>query len=267
MNPAGVAEDAFTSLQFHMNDLLTLGASSILLYPVYISAKKKASGKINMKFFSFTLTALILTGFSPLLAFPIESSLRTYDLLPECSPCHKGSDCEQGKCWGSPLKCTDGSYESLKNCFGAECDACSSDLQCATLKCWNKKCVFEDNVDKCFKKKECEACSSGEECEQGKCWGGKCTDGSTASLGKCFAPECSSCSSDFDCATKLCENHKCIFDTAESRAKCFKKKECEACSKDEECEQGKCWGGKCTDGSETSLEKCFLPESLERESS
>lgn len=72
---------------------------------------------------------------------------------PECAPCTSGSQCLQGKCWGSPLKCTDGGYHGLLRCgFKDECDACTSGLQCATKKCWKSKCVFDTEESKktCF---------------------------------------------------------------------------------------------------------------------
>lgn len=72
-----------------------------------------------------------------------------YD-LPECSPCFSPWQCKQGKCWGS--KCTDGSDESLKNCFKPECDPCKSLLECSTKKCWGNKCVYDtpESMKKCF---------------------------------------------------------------------------------------------------------------------
>lgn len=188
----------------------------------------------------------------------------------ECELCSDASECQQGKCWGKPKKCTDGKLDSLLRCFLGECEACTSNFECATKKCWNGKCVFKTQAsrDKCFPplKEECELCKEDEECEQGKCWGKprKCTDGSFASLSKCFAGECDSCASDFECATKKCWNRKCVFDTQESRDKCFPplKPECALCREDEECEQGKCWGKprKCTDGSFESLSNCFAGE-------
>lgn len=65
-------------------------------------------------------------------------------LKPECSPCSKNSDCAQGKCWGTPQKCTDGSYSSLLKCgFKPECSACTSALQCATKFCLFGKCLSD----------------------------------------------------------------------------------------------------------------------------
>lgn len=68
--------------------------------------------------------------------------------LPECSSCNRDSQCRQGKCWGSPLRCTDGTYQSLVRCgFGRECATCTTGLQCSTLHCRNGRCVFDPTRD------------------------------------------------------------------------------------------------------------------------
>lgn len=110
---------------------------------------------------------------------------------------------------------------------------------------------------------ECAKCSSSRQCLQPKCWGGKCTDGSDASLRRCFLPECARCTSSLQCSTKKCWGGKCVYDTTASKNKCFPhllKPECASCSSGSECRQGKCWGSKCTDGSDASLRRCFYPE-------
>ena len=73
---------------------------------------------------------------------------------PDCSPCRSSRECKGGKCWGSPLRCTDGSYGSLKGCFSKECDPCKNSLKCATMKCWGGKCIFDtdESMNKCFPK-------------------------------------------------------------------------------------------------------------------
>lgn len=149
-------------------------------------------------------------------------------LLEECEPCTDNSECEQGKCWGKPSLCTDGTPPSLKRCFKDECESCTSNFQCSTMKCWKKKCVFNtiESMQKCFpsmvfKKRECEPCTDRDECKQGKCWGGKCTDGTQISLDKCFAPECFPCAKDTECSTMKCWAGRCVFDNDESMKKCF----------------------------------------------
>lgn len=186
---------------------------------------------------------------------------------PECARCSEDTDCEQGKCWGKPKKCTDGSFASLSNCFPGECKPCTSNFGCATKRCRNGKCVFKTkaSVRKCSKKAECARCKKDDECLPGKCWGKprRCTDGSLPSLLRCFKGECEKCKSEFECATKKCWSKKCVFPNSDSMKKCFpnlKKRECDPCMDNDECLSGKCWGRKCTDGSRTSLRKCFRPE-------
>lgn len=63
--------------------------------------------------------------------------------LPECSVCTSSSQCKQGKCWGTPLRCTDGTYHSLLRCgFRAECQKCTGNLMCATHYCNHGRCVL-----------------------------------------------------------------------------------------------------------------------------
>lgn len=187
---------------------------------------------------------------------------------PECDHCTSPFECMQGKCWGRPKKCTDGSTASLLRCgFKPACEPCSKKFECATKKCIGGVCVpRRGSPDACGKKEECELCSDGSECQQGKCWGlpKKCTDGSLASRLRCFLGECEACTSSLQCATKKCWKKKCVFKTQASRDRCFPplKPECALCAEDDECELGKCWGKprKCTDGSLPSRERCFLGE-------
>jgi len=75
--------------------------------------------------------------------------------LPECARCSRSRNCVQGKCWGSPSRCTDGSYPSLKRCFKDECEHCTASGQCATKKCWGPGAVLKCTFDTMESKRKC----------------------------------------------------------------------------------------------------------------
>lgn len=83
---------------------------------------------------------------------PIPTPELDTSLLPECAPCETNEQCAQGRCWGTPKKCTDYSWKSLKKCFQKECGRCRWDEQCSTRRCWLGRCAYKSNLSqvRCF---------------------------------------------------------------------------------------------------------------------
>lgn len=247
-----------------------------------------------------TSSSIITTSTSPLTSPTVTT---TTIIVDECASCTDDSECSgggTGVCFNG--RCTDGGDAAKLRCFEDECGPCESSADCASEICTDDgQCVFDttESRDKCAaqreedddegngntsasiddttdKKQECELCLNADECAGGSCLNRRCSDGSEASLQKCFLPECAFCNSSRQCATGYCDTDvvksndgtqssagigKCTLGTTTSQDLCRAKlSECARCRFNSQCAVGKCWGARCTDASEESLKRCFKKE-------